>query len=204
MRNRSLKPIGAGATIAGAAISGFVAIYRSVLEQKLIPYYQITGDQAFRIVASLIIATLGMTAIGLFTWAIANRGADKEVVSGRQLLVPATIFVLVVAAILYILTRPAPPPPPPPPPGPNLISVQGAEYAGNWGAKSASILDYVRRECDNTQSCTIACDNDHAGGDPAKGTTKHCVVNYTCSHDPSNSRHEDSPESGLIVLVCQQ
>ncbi|MBZ9658225.1 SUEL-type lectin domain-containing protein [Mesorhizobium sp. ESP-6-4] len=111
------------------------------------------------------------------------------------------LLLIAVLSILYYLIsdRPAPVPPS----GANLISVQSAEYAANYGAKSVSILILVQRECGNTSSCKFACNNDHVGSDPAKGTPKHCVVNFTCSHNPNDPRHVRFEESETaFTLSC--
>jgi hypothetical protein len=91
-----------------------------------------------------------------------------------------------------------------PPPSSRRIRVLSATYGGSAGADFGNATNHVRRKCDDRASCDYRISARELG-DPAFGTPKDFLVEWTCGEDPAPQQIYVEPEADgqQVELSCQ-
>jgi hypothetical protein len=96
------------AGIGGLALGVLLYTFREVLQQSLLFQTPLSSNEAFHVVAALLVFTFGIATIGIVAWLIAARNPDEPMpVSSLALL--AFLFCLVMGSGVYLLTLAATP-----------------------------------------------------------------------------------------------
>jgi hypothetical protein len=91
------------AGIGGLALGVVLYVFRDVLQQSLLFKAGLSSNQAFYIIAALLVFTVGIAAIGIVAWLINGRNPD-EAMPASSLGVLASLSCLVIGSGVYLLT----------------------------------------------------------------------------------------------------
>jgi hypothetical protein len=91
------------AGIGGLSLGVVLYVFRDVLQQSLLFKAGLTSNQAFYIIAALLVFTVGIAAIGIVAWLINGRNPDQAM-PASSLSVLAILSCLVIGSGVYLLT----------------------------------------------------------------------------------------------------
>jgi hypothetical protein len=91
------------AGIGGLALGVLLYVFRGVLEQSLLFKAGLSSNQAFYIVAALLVFTFGIATIGIVAWLVSGRNPDQPMPASSLGLL-ALLFCLVIGSGVYLLT----------------------------------------------------------------------------------------------------
>jgi hypothetical protein len=114
MESKILGTVGKVAGIGGLALGVFLLVFQGLLKQNLLFQAGLSQQQAFYIIAALMILTFGIAGIGIFAWLISARNPDQPM-PYSSVIALIILFVLVIGAAVYLLSLAAKEPSPPPP-----------------------------------------------------------------------------------------
>lgn len=93
--------------VGGIALGVLLYVFRGVLQQNLLFKAGLSSNQAFYIVAALLIFTFGIATIGVVAWLINGRNPDQPMPPSSLGLL-ALLFLVVMGSGVYVLTLAAP------------------------------------------------------------------------------------------------
>ena len=91
------------AGIGGLALGVLMYVFRGVLQQNLLFKAGLSSNQAFYVVAALLVFTFGIATIGILAWLINGRNPGQPLPASSLGLL-ALLFCLVIGSGVYLLT----------------------------------------------------------------------------------------------------
>jgi tetratricopeptide (TPR) repeat protein len=105
MEGRLLGSLGKIAGIGGIALGVLFLLFKGVLEQQLLQKGQLSSEQAFAIVVSLMIFTFGIAVIGLIAWLIGRSVPDGQPIPPWGLAVILLLTGGVLGSAIYVVAQ---------------------------------------------------------------------------------------------------